>query len=599
MHNFISFIKKFHFYKKEELLNAVSSFSNKQFAIFLGLFFISVISAIIIIAKINSTFLVTVPARGGSITEGIIGSPTLVNPVIAFSDADKDLTALVYSGLMRKTPDGQFIPDLAESYTVSPDGTVYTFKIKEDAKFHNGKDVTADDVVFTIEKTKDPLIKSPRRSSWDGINVTKKDDYTVEFTLVKPFISFMNNTTIGILPSLLWKSVNVNEFNLSVLNTKAIGSGPYKITEVIKNKDGVSLKYELTRFSNFTLGKPLIKKINIISFTNEKDLMKALQNGSISQAGGISPENAKNLAKNGHKVSTSTLPRIFGIFYNNSSNKIFSDRTIVKAIDKAIDRQEIIDRILSGYGAIASNPIPEKIIQTENLNKFTSTTIEEVNDLLEKDGWKLGEDGIRLKGGTSSKSVTSKVNGKTVTKTVKTTSPLTRLSFSLTTGDTPELRQAASLLKDQLLKIGIEVDIKKVYETGQLNQVIRARDYEALFFGQIINHESDLYSFWHSSQRSDPGLNIGLYNNKKVDSILESIQKILTPEDREAKYWDLFKEFENDIPSFTIYSPKYLYITSSSLNNFTLSNITTPSDRFSSVYLWSADTDKVWKVFTK
>lgn len=598
MRKFISFIKEFHIYKRKELLEAAASFSSKQFIIFLGLFLIAFVSAVGIISKVNSYFLVDVPTRGGSITEGIIGAPTLVNPVIAFSDADKDLTSLVYSGLMRKSPGGEFIPDLAESYTVSPNGMIYTFIIKKDAKFHNGKSVTADDVVFTIEKINDPLIKSPRKSSWDGINVTKKDDLTVEFTLDQPFISFMDNTTIGILPSLLWKNVDVNKFNLSTLNIKAIGSGPYRITGVTKNKDGVSEKYELARFKNFTLGKPLIKKINIISFANEKDLLKALLNGSVSQAGGISPENAKILERNSYKINTATLPRIFGIFFNSNTNKIFTDPIVVKALNKAIDRQEIVDRVLSGYGAISSNPIPEKIIEREDQIKFSSTTIDEVNLSLEKAGWTLGEDGIRSKGGTVSKTVSGKVKGKTVTKTVKTSSPLVRLSFSLTTGDTPELRQAATLIKEQLLKIGVEVDIKKIYETGQLNQLIRARDYEALFFGQIINHESDLYSFWHSSQKTDPGLNIGMYNNSKVDSILESIQKTLTVESREEKYESLAEEFESNVPAFTIYSPKYLYVTSPNLNNFTLSNITIPSDRFSSVYLWSADTDKVWKIFT-
>lgn len=598
MHKIILFLKEFRIYKKKDLLTAASSFSDKQFIIFLILLFVSLVSAISIIAKINSKFLVEVPTKGGSITEGIVGFPTLINPVIAFSDADKDLTSLIYSGLMRKTGEGEFIPDLAESFTVSSDGTIYTFNIREDAKFHNGKKVTADDIIFTIEKIKDPLVKSPKKSSWDGVEVTKKDELVVEFKLAKPYISFMDNTTTGILPSLVWKNINIKEFNLTLYNTKPIGSGPYKVSRVVKNKDGFSQKYELSRFNNFTLGKPLIKRINIISYPNEKDLIKALLGGSVSQAGGISPENAK-LLKGGFKINTATLPRMFGVFFNSNNNKIFADALVVKSLNKAIDRQEIVDRVLSGYGTPTSNPIPEKLLQPLEEDKFTSTTTEEVQEALEKAGWIKGEDGIRSKGGTTTQTITKKVNGKNVKQTVKSNSPLVRLSFSLTTGDTPELRQAASLIKDQLLKIGVEVDIKKVYETGQLNQVIRARDYEALFFGQIINHESDLYSFWHSSQKTDPGLNIGMYSNKKADSILETIQKILPREDRMSKYENLAEEFKSSIPAFTIYSPQYLYVSSPNLNNFTLSNLTIPSDRFSSVYLWSADTDKIWKIFTK
>lgn len=601
MHKFILFIKEFHIYKRRELLEAVASFSKKQFVAFMVILVVAIVSTIMLIGKINSMFLVDVPIRGGTVTEGIVGVPTLINPVIALSDADKDLTALVYSGLMRKTPEGEFIPDLAESFTISPDGTIYTFIIKKDLKFHNGEKITADDVVFTIEKIKDPIIKSPRKVGWDGVSVSKIDDYTIVFTLAQPYISFLDNTTIGILPTTLWKNVNVNQFNLSPLNTKAIGSGPYKIKSITKNKDGISERYNLERFNNFSLAKPNIKYLSIISYSNEKDLKKALLNNSIDQAGGISPENMTSIKKSDYAINTATLPRIFGIFFNSNTNKIFSDQSVVNAFNKVIDRQNIVDQVLGGYGATVFSPIPEKIIPDELKEEYTSTKISESISILEKAGWVLGSDGVRTKGGTTTKTITKKVNGKMVTQTVsvKSSTPAIRLSFSLTTGDTPELKASTFLIKEQLEKIGAEVDISKVYETGQLNQIIRARNYEALFFGQVINHESDLYSFWHSTQRTDPGLNIAMYNNKKVDTLLELIQKIPKIENRINKYQELSKEFESNIPAILIYSPEYIYITSTKLNNFSLSNITTPSDRFSSVYLWSADTDKVWKIFNK
>lgn len=544
--------------------------------------------------------MVSVPVSGGSITEGIIGVPTLVNPVGAITDADKDLTALVYSGLMRKDEYGEIIPDLASSYEISPDGKNYTFILKDDARFHDGEKVTADDVVFTIEKIKDPIVKSPRRMSWDGVSVYKTDDKTVVFTLAQPYISFLDNTTIGILPVHLWKDVNVNEFNINPLNTsKAIGSGPYRIVSVSKNNDGIPEEYKLKRFTRFALGKPLIKRINIVSFSNEKDLIKALTNGSIDQAGGVSSENSEMLEKEGFAIHTATLPRIFGIFFNSEKNKIFSDENVVRAIDMGIDRQEIVNKILGGYGSVIHNPVPGDVVYDENIENYERSRVDEAVNLLDKAGWKLGEDGIRTKGGTTSKVVTKKVNGKTVKQTVNSQGPLTRLSFSIITGDTPELRQTAELIKEQLAKIGVEVNIDRVYETGQLNQLIRAREYEALFFGQVVNHESDLYSFWHSSQKRDPGLNIAMYNNPKVDSALELIQKILKPEDRMGKYENLKKEFDAKIPAILIYSPEYIYATSPSLNNIYLETITISSDRLSSVYKWAADRDNVWKIFTK
>jgi len=213
MRNLITFIKEFKIPKKQELFDAKASFSKKQYKIWVFVVLVAFVSMVMIVSKLNNSFMVEVPAKGGSITEGIIGTPTLVNPVLALSDADKDLTTLVYSGLMRKTPEGEFIPDLAESYEMSPNGMTYTFVLKKDLKFHDGAKLTADDVIFTIEKIKDPLIKSPRKLGWDGISVSKTDDYTVVFNLNQPYISFLDNTVIGILPMHIWKNINGAEFN--------------------------------------------------------------------------------------------------------------------------------------------------------------------------------------------------------------------------------------------------------------------------------------------------------------------------------------------------------------------------------------------------
>lgn len=600
MHKFLSFIKQFSIPKKKELRGALASFSKNEFRIFIGLLVVALAAVIFMLQKINTSFMVSIPAPGGSIKEGIVGMPTLVNPVLALSDADKDLTSIIYSGLMRRMPDGNFAPDLAQSYSMSPDGMTYTFIIKSSAKFHDGKKVTADDVIFTINKIKDPLIKSPRKTGWDGVSADKKDINTVVFTLKQPYISFIDNTTIGILPEHIWKNVTPAEFSLSNLNINAIGSGPYQISSISKSKEGIPEQYNLKRFNGFALGAPNIKYLSIISFANERDLIKALENNSIDQAGGISPENIKTLKDAGLAIHTATLPRIFGIFFNNANNKILADKNVLLALDKALGRQEIVDQVLNGYGTVIHSPVAETIIHDEKIDDYKNPSLEEARAILEKGGWIMGADGVRVRGGVSTITRTKKVGKKTVTEKVKVDNgPITRLSFSITTGDTPELKQTVKLIKEQLEKIGVEVDTQKIYETGKLNQLIRTRQYEALFFGQIVTHESDLFSFWHSSQKNDPGLNISMYTNTTADKILETIQKTLEKESRISKYTEFINEFNKDTPALLIYSPKYLYVTLEGLNNISLDTVSTPSDRFASLYAWYAREDKVWKVFTK
>jgi len=137
--------------------------------------------------------MVAVPMEGGLISEGIIGTPRFINPVLALSEADNDLTTLIYSGLMRKKEDGTTVPDLAEKIEGSKDGLSYVFTLKDKIFFHDGSPITAGDVVFTINAIKDPIIKSPRKGSWDGISVEEIDEKTVKFTLKQSYASFLDN----------------------------------------------------------------------------------------------------------------------------------------------------------------------------------------------------------------------------------------------------------------------------------------------------------------------------------------------------------------------------------------------------------------------
>ncbi|MBP6931548.1 MAG: hypothetical protein KBD48_02140 [Candidatus Pacebacteria bacterium] len=599
MQSFFSFIRDFKFPKKTEIKNAFNTLTPKQLALFFLSCVVSLSMLITILAKINNYYMVSVPKTGGSISEGIIGIPTFVNPVLAVSSADKDMTTLVYSGLMRKMPDGSIIPDLAKSYEVSNNGLTYTFILKDNLSFHDKEPLSADDIIFTIEKIKDPLIKSPRKAQWDSIEVSKIDEKTVAFYLKQPYASFLvNNATLGILPNHIWKNISPSEFPLSGFNIKAIGTGPYMIDSISKSKDGTPETYSMSRFKKFALGTPNIKTVDITSYSNEKDLVDSLLGGDIDQAGGISPENTDKVVKDGYTVHTSTLPRMFGLFFNQNQNKIFSDKAVINALEKALDKQSIVDTVLYSHGTTIDNPIPATILSAEKVNDTYS--IDEANKILDNAGWIKGEDGYRTKGGTTrTVTTTTKVKGKTVKKTsTVSTGPKVTLSFSITTGDDTELDRAANIIATQLKEIGVRVDIKN-YDMGALNNLIRARDYEGLFFGQVVNNESDLYAFWHSSQRTDPGLNIAMYANTTIDASLEKASKTLQETEKENLYKIFIKEFKKDKPALFIYSPQYIYATKKDVTNVVLPALNASSNRFVSIYTWYAETDHVWKIFTK
>ena len=582
MKNFFNHIRNFKLPKKYEINLVFSSFSKKEWVVFTSLLAVLLFSTISILESINKSFMVNVPMHGGSITEGIVGTPRFVNPVLANSTADQDLVALIYSGLMRKNSDGTLIPDLAEKYEVSEKGLIYTFTLKDNLYFHNGKPITVDDVLFTINKVKDEIIKSPRKVNWNGINVEKIDEKTIKFNLKQPYASFLESTTLGIMPASLW---NGSPIELNNVNTNPIGSGPYMIKNTSKQSSGIIDYYELTAFKKFILGQPYIKNITLRFYSNEDDLTTALLNEEVNQVSSITPLNAEILKEKKYQIESSILPRIFGLFFNQNQNQLFVNKTIIKAIDQAIDKDKIVREVLLGYGVAINDPIPPNMIQYQKLNEHNDISREEIlqkvqNDLA-KDGWKKGADGFLEKISTEKK--------KKVT---------TKLEFSISTGNAPELAQTAQLIKEDLLAIGMKVDVK-IFEVGNLNQgVIRPRKYDALLFGQIINRESDLFAFWHSSQRKDPGLNVAMYTNAKVDKILEDAFITIDENSRIKKYVQFEDEIKKDMPAVFLYSPNFIYVISQKLKGFSMNHIISPGDRFLNVYSWYIETENVWRVFT-
>lgn len=567
--------KEWHIPLTKKVGRVVESFSTTEKIIFYILAIVFITSGLTLLYKVNKMFLVEVPEYGGTLTEGIVGSPRFINPVLATSDADRDLTALVYSGLLKQTSSGEIIPDLATGYTVSPDGLTYTVTIKENAYFQDNTRLTADDVVFTIEKIQDTNLKSPRSGNWNGVRVQKIDDLNLTFTLKLPYPTFPQNLTIGILPRHIWKNISIEEFPFSQFNVKPIGSGPYRVDSQNYSGSGLPNQYILKSFNKYTLGKPYINNIVIKSYPTERDLIDAFKNRDVESIHGISPKQLVNIDVSKNKVILTPLPRIFGVFFNQNVAPVLLNKEVRYALDLATDKKEIVDKILGGYGKIIDSPI---INEERALSDETSSEdrVAKAKALLEKNGWKLNDGGIYFK------------------KEKKTT---TTLSFSISTGDAPELKETALLLQKQWQKIGARVEVK-IFEIGDLNQdIIKPRKYDSLLFGEVIGKDFDLYPFWHSSQRTSPGLNIAMYANVKTDKILENIRKTADKNKVSDMLQDFRKELINDRPAVFTYSPYFIYIVPDKVKGVEIGTLTYPGERFNDVNKWYIETNSIWKIF--
>lgn len=559
-----------------KIMGVVRSFSLTEKTFFIIFSLIFILSSLSLLYKVNKAFLIEVPDYGGTLVEGVIGSPRFINPLLASSDVDKDLSMLIYSGLMKVNAEGELVPDIAEDYSVSDDGLNYTFTLKNNLVFHDGVKLTADDVIYTIERAQDTSLKSPREANWIGVKAEKIDDKTVSLTLKQAYSPFIQNTTLGILPKHIWKDVSVEEFPFSQLNIKAIGSGPYKVDSISYTGNGLPKEYKLKSFNKYSLGKPYITNINIKSFLNEKEVVDAYKNGDIESMHSVSPKQLTNLDTKNSQVLLSPLPRIFGVFFNQNVAPVFLNKEVRVALDMASDKQAIVDSILGGYGQVINNPVPFE--KAENLSSTTTSQIEKARELLLKNGWKLNTSGIFEK---------------------KDTKGTVRLSFSISTGNAPELKEAALLLQKQWQALGAEVEVK-IFEIGDLNQnVIKPRKYDTLLFGTVIGRDLDLYPFWHSSGRNSPGLNIALYTNVKVDRILENFRKTNSKKEQDAYLQSFKKEIAGDVPAVFTYSPYFIYILPEKIQNVELGHLTNSGERFVDVNKWYIETSNVWKIFNK
>jgi len=545
--------------------------SKKERCLILGLLLIILGSLMSIPITIYYHFTESTAARGGTIEEGFIGEPRHINPLLSQSDADRDLVKLTYSGLLKYNSEGKLVPDLAKSYEISQDELNYTVHLREGIKWHDGTTLKADDIIFTIGITQNQDYSSLQRINWQGVELEKINNYTIVFKLRNKYAQFLNNLTLPILPQHKWENIKPINFALSELNLKPIGSGPYRFKKLQKDKSGHIVLYELEASSNFYDGQPFIDKVRIKFYESEDTLINAYNKNEVGNLSFVSSQNLKKLKFRQRLVTENIkMPRYFGVFFNQNQSKILSDKSVRLALAYATNKEYLIDKVLENNGIAINSPILEEIFEVNQKSRKYDYDKEQALEILQKAGWdKKDENGILKKGDD-------------------------RLSIKLTTSTWPELATVAQNLKEQWSQVGIKLEIENL-PPSVLQQAIRDRTYQMLLFGEILSLDPDLFSLWHSSQKRDPGLNLGLYDNKNADVILEEARKTLNPGDRLNKYLEFQSLVIDDLPALFLYSPHYLYSHSKQIKGFKNAIISTPADRFSGIDSWYIETRRVWR----
>lgn len=533
-----------------------------------------------IFLKFGGEHLRQAPAGGGDYIEASVGNPRYLNPVLAStSDADRDIGALVFSGLMRTVSSGQLAPDLAASYETSDNGKTYTFHLRKGVRWHDGDDFTSRDVAATVGYIKDPAWKSPLASQFKNVTVAAPDDSTVVFTLAEPFAPFLSMLTFGVLPQHLWQEVKPENAARAELNIKPVGTGPFKFKKFTKDKKGVIITYALARNDQYYGDKPYLDSVAFRFYPDFASAEDALLKRRVDGLSFLPLEYRDAVAKL-RSVGTYILrlPQYTAVFFNQK-NPILKSKDVRAALALATDRVSVLKETLGDDGALVNGPILAGFVGFYPDVKRAAHDPGAAADILENAGWKLDVDGVRKRSSLDDKK-----------KLVSTP-----LQLTLTTVDAKENIAAAQLIKKDWEAVGAKVELEIVPGSKIQKDKIRPRDYDALLYGEILGPDPDPFPFWHSSQSGENGLNLSSYSNRRVDELLEKARAATKAEQRKPLYREFQDILADDVPAIFLYSPTYTYAVNRKVKGIDAGIIFSPADRFDDVNGWYIRTRPAWR----
>ncbi|MCK5635342.1 MAG: hypothetical protein KAI06_09655, partial [Anaerolineales bacterium] len=331
------------------------------------------------------------PVVGGVYSEALVGQIIRPNPILdSFNQADRDIDRLIYHGLLHFDSRGIPLPDLAESWAISADATLYTFTLREDAIWHDGEPVASDDIVYTYSKLQDDDYPGPEdiHELWTQVNIIRLDDRRVQFQLPEPFAPFLDYLTTGLLPDHLLRGVSAGELINHPFNLDPVGTGPFRLDQYIL-EDDIIVGVSLVAFDEFYGQRPFLERVEFRFFENEQDALKAYHNGEVMGIGNIGEsilEEALSLPS--MNVHSARLPRIGLIFLNlqNAEKEFLSEKKIRRALALSINRQWIIDQVFQGQAVQPVGPImPGTWAYAESI-KAIPFNPDEAAQILEREG---------------------------------------------------------------------------------------------------------------------------------------------------------------------------------------------------------------------
>lgn len=509
--------------------------------------------------------------EAGIYQEAVVGRPQYVNPLLAESSVDTDLAALIFSGLTTLDDYGQPAPDLAESWEISPDGTEYTFYLRQDVTWQDGTPFTSADVAYTMSLLRDADFPGPAAlgSFWRTIETYAEDDYTVRFVLTQPLYTFPFETTLGILPAHLLDGTSAQALPSSDFNLNPVGTGPMRWQGI---EGGNSGTVTLTPYSGFYDSTRRISRVSSFVFhyyADSTDAFRAL-GPEVQAVGGLTPSQLNAvIANNQIDVYSARMPAYGAVIFNYTASErlpFFQEDEVRQALALAVNREQVVADVLGTAAAPAYSPI---LPGSWAFNRGIAPPAYNQGDasiLLDEAGWSSngtvrGQDGVPL-------------------------------SFTLLVSSQGPHRDIGEALAENWREIGVDVRVQALPPAQLLSRLTSStedggRDYDAalLEFSQGGSPNPDPYAFWHPSQ-IDGGQNYSGINDVSMSEYLEVARRDPNGVRRTENLQLFQQEFLEETAAIILYNPLYHYAVSCQVDGVQIELIGSPADRFRYAAEW-------------
>jgi peptide/nickel transport system substrate-binding protein len=520
--------------------------------------------------KTVSVSITPTPVRGGAYTEALVGRFQRLNPLLDFTNqADRDVSRLVFSGLLRFDSRGVPEGDLAESWGPSGDGTLYNVYLRKEANWHDGKPVTTDDVIFTIDLMREggSVIPSDLQSFWKDVEIVRLSDKALQFRLPESFAPFPDYLAFGILPKHRLDGKKIADIINDPFNMDPVGSGPFKFSRlIVENEEIVGVA--LTAFDGYYLPKPYIQDVVFRYYPDDAGAIQAYRDGQVQGIGSVGAEILPDvLAESELGIYTARQPQMTMLLLNlnNPDVAFFQDKLIRKALLSGLNRQRIIDRVLQGQAVLADGPIFPGTWAYYAGTKQVEYNPTNAKALLKQAGYSFANEGDTV-----------------LTNKEKT------FQFTLLYPDTPQHQALAEAIQAAWTDLGAVVALEASPYDQLVTERLTDRNYQAALvdLNMTRSPDPDPYPFWDQAQATGAGQNYSQWDNRMASEYLEQARISVDLNERAKMYRNFQVVFQEELPALPLFYPVYTYAVSKDIQDVRIGPLFDPSDRFNSISGW-------------